>query len=74
MSFNRITIDPMVCSGRPCIRDLQLPVARVLELLAAGQTRDEIMNSYPRLEDEDIAEALRYAVFLAEADAIEFAE
>ncbi len=61
MKLNRITIDPKVCTGKPCIRGLRFPVARLLGLLAAGETREQILASYPYLESGDIDEALCYA-------------
>ena len=66
MVFPRITVDPAICTGKPCIRDLRFPVARLLGLLAAGETREAILTNYPYLETEDIDAALRYAAFLAE--------
>jgi uncharacterized protein (DUF433 family) len=71
MAFTRITIDPAVCTGKPCIRGLRFPVARLLGLLAAGETRDAILAAYPYLEAEDIGAALRYAAFLAEEETLE---
>ena len=71
MRFDRITIDPAVCTGKPCIRGLRFPVARLLGLLAAGETREQILQAYPYLEAEDIDAALRYAAFLAEDETIE---
>ena len=71
MTFTRITIDPVVCTGKPCIRGLRFPVARLLGLLAAGETRESVLNNYPYLEREDIDEALRYAALLAEDEAVE---
>jgi uncharacterized protein (DUF433 family) len=71
MTFERITIDPAVCTGKPCIRGLRFPVARLLGLLAAGETRENILGNYPYLEPEDIGEALRYAAFLAEDETLE---
>lgn len=73
MAFARITIDPAVCTGKPCIRGLRFPVARLLGLLAAGETPDRILQAYPYLEAADIEEALRYAAFLAEDETIELA-
>ena len=70
MTFTRITIDPAVCTGKPCIRGLRFPVARLLGLLAAGETRDTILNAYPYLEPGDIDEALRYAAFLADDETV----
>src|SRR5258708_23668512 len=63
MAFPRITVDPAVCTGKPCIRGLRFPVARLLGLMAAGETRDDILKAYPYLEPGDIGEALRYAAF-----------
>ena len=71
MTFERITIDPQICTGKPCIRGLRFPVARLLGLLAAGESRDKILTDYPYLEPADIDEALRYAAFLAEDETIE---
>nr|AWM10733.1 DUF433 domain-containing protein [Bradyrhizobium symbiodeficiens] len=71
MAFLRITMDPAVCAGKACIRGLRFPVARLLSLLAAGETREAILNDYPYLEREDFGEALRYAAFLAEDIAVD---
>jgi uncharacterized protein (DUF433 family) len=73
MKFTRITTNPEVCTGKPCIRGLRFPVARLLGLLAAGETREQILANYPYLEAEDIDEALRYAAFLAEDESVELA-
>lgn len=73
MKLTCITVRPDVCSGKPCIRDLRFPVSRLLGLLAAGQTRDAILQAYPYLEEPDIDEALRYAVSLAEDETFELA-
>ena len=66
MQFERITINSEVCTGKPCIRGLRFPVSRILGLLAEGSSREEILADYPYLESEDIDEALRFAVALAE--------
>ena len=73
MKFPRITIDAAVCTGKPCIRGLRFPVARLLGLLAAGESRQNILTSYPYLESEDIDEALRFAVCLAEDETVQLA-
>ena len=73
MKFNRITTDPAICTGKPCIRGLRFPVARLLGLLAAGETRESILASYPYLESGDIDEALRYAASLADDETLELA-
>jgi uncharacterized protein (DUF433 family) len=57
----RITIDPEQCGGRPCLRGLRIRVTDVLDLLAAGASREEILEDYPYLEDGDITAALEYA-------------
>nr|WP_328988087.1 DUF433 domain-containing protein [Thiorhodovibrio winogradskyi] len=62
----RITVDRDVCGGRPCLRGLRIRVKDVLELLAAGASREEILTDYPYLEDADITAALKYAA--AQAD------
>jgi len=69
--FDRITIDPAVCTGKPCIRGLRFPVSRILGLLAAGQHTEEILAAYPYLETADIRQALEYAAFLAEDENLE---
>lgn len=73
MKFARITVDPKLCTGKPCIRGLRFPVSRLLGLLAAGETRETILKAYPYLESEDIDESLRYAAWLAEDETIEMA-
>jgi uncharacterized protein (DUF433 family) len=60
-AIQRITIDPMVCGGRPCIRGLRVRVKDVLDLLAAGATREEILEDYPYLEADDISAVLEFA-------------
>lgn len=67
----RITVDPEVCTGKPCIRGLRFPVSRLLGLLASGESREEILAAYPYLEEEDIDEALTYAASLAEDESVE---
>ncbi len=60
-TIDRITMTPGVCGGRPCIRGLRVRVKDVLDLLAAGATRDEILADYPYLEPEDITAVLEFA-------------
>src|SRR5438046_6509445 len=60
-ALDRITISPDVCGGRPCIRGLRIRVKDVLDLLAAGATREEITADYPYLESEDITAVLEFA-------------
>lgn len=61
MSFMRITVRPDQLSGTPCIRDLRIPVATVIDLVADGMDEAEILAAYPDLEAEDLREAIRYA-------------
>lgn len=62
----RITIDPEICHGKPCIRGLRYPVEMILELLSAGMTIEEILADYEDLEREDILAALAYATRLTQ--------
>jgi uncharacterized protein (DUF433 family) len=73
MTFQRITVDPKICGGKPTIRGLRFPVSRLLGLLACGETRESILKAYPYMEAEDIQEALSYAAFLADEEVFEFA-
>lgn len=57
----RITVDPEQCGGRPCVRGMRIRVKDVLDLLASGLTRDEVLEELPDLEEEDIAACLRFA-------------
>ena len=57
----RITIEPEQCGGRPCIRGMRIRVNDVLELLAAGETPEQILADYPYLQLDDIAASLLYA-------------
>lgn len=61
MTFSRITIDPDVMGGLPCIRGMRMPVATVISMIADGMTTNEILVDLPDLVADDIAEALRYA-------------
>lgn len=61
MVFSRITTDPEKMAGVPCIRDLRMPVATVVAMVAEGLSDEEILQAHPELEREDIREALRYA-------------
>lgn len=59
--MQRITFNPNQCGGRPCIRGMRIRVKDVLDMLAAGATEAEILESYPYLEREDIQASLEYA-------------
>lgn len=63
--LSRITLDPGICHGKPCVRGLRYPVEVLLELLSSGMTVDEILSDYPDLEYEDILAVFAYAAQLA---------
>ena len=62
--LKRITTDPEICHGKPCIRGLRYPVETILELLSSGMTVAEILDDYDDLEREDILAALAFAARL----------
>jgi uncharacterized protein (DUF433 family) len=64
--LKRITLNPEVMGGRPCIRGLRVTVGTVVGLVASGYSSTEILGLYPYLEDEDIREALAYAAWRVE--------
>ncbi len=66
MLTERITIDPEICHGKPCIRGLRYPVEMILELLSAEMTIDEILADYEDLERADILAVLAFAVKLSQ--------
>ena len=65
-TLDRITLNPNVMGGRPCLRGLRVTAGMIVGLVATGHTRAEILKLYPYLEDEDIAQALKYAAWRAE--------
>ena len=67
--FDRITTDPDVLGGKPCIRGMRISVSLILNLVANGMTTDAIIAEYPDLEPEDVRQALRYAAWMMD-DAI----
>ena len=63
---DRITIDPEICHGNPCIRGLRYPVEMILELLSSGMSTEEILEDYEDLEREDILATLSFAARLCQ--------
>jgi uncharacterized protein (DUF433 family) len=59
--LDRITVNPTIMNGQPCMRGLRLTVRRVVQAVALYPDRNELKSEYPELEDEDIAQALNYA-------------
>lgn len=64
--FTRITMNPNKCFGKPCIRDLRMPVASILSYLSSGMTMDDMLKEWPELELEDIYQAFGYASWVME--------
>jgi uncharacterized protein (DUF433 family) len=62
----RITFDPQVMGGKPCIRGMRVTVGTIVGLMASGSTKEKILNLYPYLEPQDIDEALAYAAWRVE--------
>lgn len=68
--LDRITIDPDICHGKPCIRGLRYPVEFLLELLSSGMTHDEILADYDDLENDDILSVLLFATRLSQVKSV----
>lgn len=66
MQISRITLNPAVMGGKPCIRGLRVTVSTILGLLASGHSRERILQAYPYLEPEDIDAVLAYAAWRLE--------
>jgi len=64
--LKRITVDPQVMGGKPCIRKMRVTVGTIVGLIGTGRTVEEVLKEYPYLEREDILEALSYAAWRAE--------
>lgn len=64
--WGRITFDPKVMGGKPCIRGMRVTVGTLVKLMAAGHEKAEILRDYPYLEEEDLTEALAYAAWRAQ--------
>jgi len=65
-NLERITLDPNIMGGKPCIKGLRMAVGTIIGLLASGQTTDDILKMYPYLQREDITAALSYAAWRSE--------
>ena len=70
--LQRITIDPAICHGKPCIRGLRYPVEAILELLSADMTPEQILADYADLERDDIRAVLAYATQLSRVQQLVF--
>jgi len=70
MTIERISIDPTICHGKPCIKGTRIPVFVILDSLAAGMTYEEIKAEYPPVMDEDIKACIQYASILAQEEEV----
>lgn len=61
MAFERISVDPQIMAGVPCVRGTRIPVTTIVGMVAEGMSVEEILHDYPQLEGEDVREALRFA-------------
>jgi len=64
LGFDRITFDPNILGGKACIRGMRISVSLVVNLVANGMTAPQIVAEYPDLEEEDVAQALKYAAWV----------
>jgi len=71
--FERITVDPNQCGGRPCIRGMRIRVKDILDLLAAGVSEQVILKDYPYLEPDDIRAVLEYAAVQSDHPVLQLA-
>jgi uncharacterized protein (DUF433 family) len=74
MTLNRVTQNPQVMGGKPCIRNMRVTVGMIVNQMAQGHSIDEVLADYPYLEREDILEALRYALWRVEEQEIALAD
>jgi len=71
--FRRITFDPEVMGGKPCIRGMRVTVGMIVEAIAAGRTVEQLLADFPYLEEQDVREALGFAARLAQGREISLA-
>jgi len=71
LNLDRITLDPDICHGKPCVRHMRWPVEVILDLVASGITIDDILTDHPELEREDIIACLQYARLLASGEPVQ---
>lgn len=65
MGIERISVDPRICHGKACIKGTRVPVHLILEMMAAGESVDGILDAYPTISKDDIQSALEYAALLS---------
>ena len=69
--LDRITTDPSICHGQPCIRGLRYPVDAILDLLSSGMTTQDILDDYDDLEAEDVSAVLAFAARLSRVKSVQ---
>ena len=69
--LNRISVNPNICFGKPCIKGTRIWVALILDFLAAGETVEDILNNYPQLKKEDIYACLAYGAAMSRENFVE---
>ncbi|MFL6194421.1 MAG: DUF433 domain-containing protein [Thermoanaerobaculia bacterium] len=74
MDFDRITADPEILGGKPCVRGTRISVDFLLEVIAQGASRADILRAYPHLTPEDVEQAVRYAARFLENEVVISAE
>lgn len=74
MQLDRITVNPTVMGGKPCVRNMRITVSLVINLVASGMSHREIMDEYPDLEEEDIRQCLYYGSLAANEEYYDLAK
>jgi uncharacterized protein (DUF433 family) len=69
--LNRISVDPVVCFGKPCVRGTRIWVSLILDMLASGNTEQELLLEYPQLKPEDIKAAMAYGAEMSREHYVE---
>ncbi len=66
--YDRISIDPQICHGQACVKGTRIPVHQIVRMLAHGDSVEDLLQEYPRLQREDILQCLEYAAYLTEEE------
>ena len=67
---DRISVDPKICSGKPCIRGTRIMVTNILGMMAGGKNTDDVLDAYPELTREDVGAALEYATRIIDEEKV----
>jgi len=73
LDFDRITLDPSIMGGKPCIRGMRVTVGAIVGQIGAGRSLEQVLDDYPYLEREDLLQAMRYAAWRAEEREVQIA-